>query len=49
MDESTTTLEKIGEEHMTDEKALTEASQQYTKAHTAHYTTKDLHKALELY
>ena len=34
---------------MTHEKTSTEASQQYSKAHTAHYTTKNLHEALELY
>jgi len=34
---------------MTDEKVLAEARQQYTTAHDAHYTAKDLHAAVELY
>ena len=34
---------------MTDEKALAEVGQQYATAHDAHYTTKDLHEAVELY
>ena len=28
---------------------LTEAGKQYAEAYAAHYTTKDLHEALELY
>jgi hypothetical protein len=34
---------------MRNDTALTEAGQQYAAAHAAHYTTKDLHEALELY
>ena len=44
-----TTLEKIGDEDMTGERTLPEASQQYATAHDAHYRTKDLHEAVELY
>jgi hypothetical protein len=28
---------------------LTEAGKQYTEAYAVHYTTKDLHKAIDLY
>ena len=34
---------------MRNDTALTEAGKQYAEAHAAHYTTKDLHEALELY
>ena len=34
---------------MRNDTGLTEAGQQYAAAHAAHYTTKNLHKALELY
>jgi hypothetical protein len=34
---------------MRNETALTEAGKQYAEAHAAHYTTKDLLEALELY
>lgn len=44
-----TTLVKIGEEDMTDERTLPEAGQQYATAHDAHYRAKDLHEAVELY
>ena len=44
-----TTLEKIGEEDMTEERTLPEAGQQYATAHDAHYRTKNLHEAVELY
>lgn len=49
MDENKTTIEKIGEEHMTDEKALTGARQHYVTAHIAHYITKEMKEALQLY
>jgi hypothetical protein len=34
---------------MKNDTALTEAGKQYAEAYAAHYTTKDLHEALELY
>jgi hypothetical protein len=34
---------------MKNDTSLTEASRQYAAAHAAHYETKDLRKALELY
>ena len=34
---------------MRNETELTEAGKQYARAYAAHYTTKDLHEALELY
>ena len=34
---------------MRNDTGLTEAAQQYAAAHAAHYTTKNLHRALELY
>ena len=34
---------------MRNDTGLTEAAQQYAAAHAAHYTTKNLHGALELY
>jgi hypothetical protein len=34
---------------MRNDTGLTEAGQQYAAAHAAHYTTKDLYEALELY
>lgn len=34
---------------MKNDTALTEASRQYAAAHAAHYETKDLREALELY
>ena len=34
---------------MSKDTVLTEAGQQYAAAYAAHYTTKDLHEALELY
>ena len=34
---------------MRNDAALPEAGQKYAAAHAAHYTTKDLHQALELY
>ena len=34
---------------MRNDTGLTEASQQYAAAHAAHYGTKDLREALELY
>jgi hypothetical protein len=34
---------------MRNETELTEAGKQYAEAYAAHYTTKDLHEALELY
>ena len=41
--------EKIGEKHMGNETAPTEAGLQYAAAQAAHYETKDLHEALGLY
>ncbi len=38
-----------GEENMSDHMATTEAGRRYAAAHKAHYATKDLHEALELY
>jgi hypothetical protein len=38
-----------GEEDMPDFRRTTMASRAYDKAHAAHYATKDLHQALELY
>ena len=34
---------------MRNETALTVTGKQYAEAHAAHYTTKDLHEALDLY
>jgi hypothetical protein len=34
---------------MRNDTGFTEAGQQYATAYAAHYTTKDLHEALELY
>jgi hypothetical protein len=40
---------EIGEEHVSNYTAHTAAGRQYAAAHAAHYATKDLHEALELY
>ena len=36
-------------QYMRNETELTEAGEQYVEAYAAHYTTKDLHKAIDLY
>ena len=46
---ATSLLREIGEEEMKNDTGLTEASRQYAAAHAAHYETKDLREALELY
>jgi hypothetical protein len=46
---ATSLSREIGEEQMRNDKGLTEASRQYAAAYAAHYETKDLREALELY
>ena len=46
---ATSLSREIGEEEMRNDTGLTEASQKYAAAYAAHYETKDLREALELY
>ena len=46
---ATSLSREIGEEEMRNDTGLTEASQRYAAAYAAHYETKDLREAIELY
>ena len=46
---TTTFRSTLGEKDMRKDTTLTVTGKQYAEAHAAHYTTKDLHKALDLY